>query len=115
MLAPESLPFPTPFTAYPAASPDGLLATLVARIRFAPFKCCRHRDLRGRNRVDRRHAHPLRGPPVLIVARTWEWNTPFMLSHFGWRAALAILASNLAYLAAFRRELVGLSTGPAVA
>jgi hypothetical protein len=54
-------------------------------------------------------------PPVLIVARTWEWDTPFMVSHFGWRAAAAILASNLVYLAVFRRELAGLSTRPAVA
>jgi hypothetical protein len=53
-------------------------------------------------------------PPVLIVARTWAWDTPFMASHFGWRAAAAIPVSNLGYLALFRRELVGLSTRPAV-
>jgi hypothetical protein len=54
-------------------------------------------------------------PPVLMVARTWNWDTSFMLSHFGWRATAAIVASNLVYLAVFRRELVGLSTRPAVA
>jgi Putative Na+/H+ antiporter len=54
-------------------------------------------------------------PPVLIVARTWNWDTAFMLSHFGWRAAAAIVVSNLIYLAAFRRELVGLSARPPVA
>lgn len=47
-------------------------------------------------------------PPVLMVARPWEWTTPFMLAHFGWRAALAILAANLAYFAMFRRELLSL-------
>jgi hypothetical protein len=43
-------------------------------------------------------------PPVLMVARLWEWNTAFMLGHFGWRAVVAILVSNVVYFAAFRRE-----------
>ena len=30
-------------------------------------------------------------PPVLMVARPWDWDLLFMLSHFGWRAALAIV------------------------
>jgi hypothetical protein len=30
-------------------------------------------------------------PPVLMVARTWNWDTAFMLTHFGWKAALAVL------------------------
>ena len=54
-------------------------------------------------------------PPVLMVARTWNWDTPFMMSHFGWRATAAIVVSNLLYLAAFRRELVALSARPPVA
>ena len=29
-------------------------------------------------------------PPVLMVARPWGWDTAFMLSHFGWRAVIAI-------------------------
>jgi len=53
-------------------------------------------------------------PPVLMVARQWEWDTAFMLSHFGWRAALAIVASTLAYYAVFRRELRSLASRPAV-
>ena len=36
-------------------------------------------------------------PPVLMVARPWAWDTTFMLGHFGWRAALAIVASTLVY------------------
>ncbi len=47
-------------------------------------------------------------PPVLMVARPWEWTTPFMLTHFGWRALLAILATNGVYFVAFRRELLSL-------
>jgi hypothetical protein len=44
-------------------------------------------------------------PPVLMVSRVWEWDTPFMLTHFGWRAFLAILVSTSAYLLVFGREL----------
>jgi hypothetical protein len=43
-------------------------------------------------------------PPVLMVARVWEWDTPFMLSHFGWRATLAIAVSTLLYYAFFKTE-----------
>jgi hypothetical protein len=49
-------------------------------------------------------------PPVLMVARHWNWDTAFMLSHFGWRAVLAVLTSNLVYLMLFRRELQALAT-----
>ena len=30
-------------------------------------------------------------PPVLMVAGTWGWDSAFMFTHFGWRAALAVL------------------------
>jgi hypothetical protein len=30
-------------------------------------------------------------PPVLMVASTWQWDSAFMLAHFGWKAALAVL------------------------
>jgi hypothetical protein len=53
-------------------------------------------------------------PPVLMVARVWNWDTPFMLGHFGWRAVLAILASNLLYLLLFGKELRALARRPAV-
>jgi hypothetical protein len=54
-------------------------------------------------------------PPVLMVARDWNWTTPFMLAHFGWRAALAIATSNLLYFTAFRRELIALGRRPPTA
>ncbi len=47
-------------------------------------------------------------PPVLMVARTWAWDTPFMLVHFGWKAALAMLVTNLVCFLVFRRELLAL-------
>ena len=48
-------------------------------------------------------------PPVLMVARPWGWDTAFMIGHFGWRAFLAVVVSNLLYFAAFRRELTALA------
>jgi hypothetical protein len=48
-------------------------------------------------------------PPVLMVARHWNWDTPYMLSHFGWRAIVAVLTSNVLYMVAFRKELRGLA------
>ena len=53
-------------------------------------------------------------PPVLMVARVWEWDTPFMLGHFGWRTVLAIATSTGLYYAAFRHELIGLARKRAV-
>jgi Putative Na+/H+ antiporter len=51
-------------------------------------------------------------PPVLMVARPWGWDTPFMLGHFGWRAVLAIAMSTGMYFLIFRRELIALSRKP---
>jgi hypothetical protein len=53
-------------------------------------------------------------PPVLMVARPWGWDTAFMLSHFGWRAALAIATSTAIYYLAFRREFSALAARRAV-
>lgn len=49
-------------------------------------------------------------PPVLMVARPWEWDTAFMIGQFGWRAAVAIVLSNVLYYLAFRREFARLAT-----
>ena len=54
-------------------------------------------------------------PPVLMVARTWNWDTLFMLSHFGWRAAAAIVTSTFVYYLVFRRELSAMAFRPPVA
>lgn len=53
-------------------------------------------------------------PPVLMVARPWGWDTFFMLSHFGWRAVVAIGASTGAYFLLVRRELRELAARPPV-
>src|SRR5262245_26901285 len=51
-------------------------------------------------------------PPVLMVARPWAWDTPFMIQHFGWRSLTAILTSNLIYYLVFRSELSALAARP---
>jgi len=48
-------------------------------------------------------------PPVLMVARPWGWDIPFMAINFGWKALLAILLSTAVYFVAFRAELVSLA------
>ena len=51
-------------------------------------------------------------PPVLMVAGKWEWNTMYMLTHFGWRAALSCLVSAAAITYYFRRELQAVKPSP---
>jgi hypothetical protein len=48
-------------------------------------------------------------PPVLMVAAKWNWDTTFMLTHFGWRAAAACAVSAALIALYFRRELSLLS------
>ncbi len=47
-------------------------------------------------------------PPVLMVAGPWQWDMTYMVTHFGWKAALAIGLSNALYFFVFRRELADL-------
>jgi hypothetical protein len=53
-------------------------------------------------------------PPVLMVARAWGWDSPFMALTFGWRAATAVALSTALYFVLFRRELRALSSRPPV-
>lgn len=43
-------------------------------------------------------------PPVLMVAAAWDWSTPFMLEHFGWKAALGIVVATALYYIVFQKE-----------
>ncbi len=47
-------------------------------------------------------------PPVLMVAAKWEWDTLFMLTHFGWKAAASCLVSTALVAFVFRKELLSL-------
>lgn len=44
-------------------------------------------------------------PPVLMVAAKWGWDTTFMFTTFGWKAALAVLVNALVVTLLFQREL----------
>lgn len=46
-------------------------------------------------------------PPVLMVASVWKWDTPFMLTHFGLKAAIGVLLSTALYVFIFRKDLKG--------
>jgi len=45
-------------------------------------------------------------PPVLMVAAKWQWDTPFMITHFGWKAAVAVFVNAVVLTWLFRRELI---------
>src|SRR5690625_2830524 len=45
-------------------------------------------------------------PPVLMVAATFEWDTLYMLTHFGWRAAIAVFINATLLTLVVRSALV---------
>jgi hypothetical protein len=48
-------------------------------------------------------------PPVLMAAGTWNWDIAFMLSAFGWKAAIAVAVNAMGATLLFRKELGQLS------
>jgi hypothetical protein len=50
-------------------------------------------------------------PPVLMVAGKWGWDTTFMFTTFGWKAALAVTINALAATLLFQRDLSGIKNG----
>lgn len=44
-------------------------------------------------------------PPVLMVASTWNWDSMFMATHFGWKAAIAVLVNATAVSYVMRRYI----------
>ena len=52
---------------------------------------------------------PFAAPPVLMVASKWNWDIAFMMSAFGWKAAIALLVNALGATLLFRKELSQLS------
>lgn len=51
-------------------------------------------------------------PPVLMVAAKWQWDTLFMLTHFGWKAAASCVVSTVLVAFVFRREIGELEVHP---
>ena len=54
-------------------------------------------------------------PPVLMVAARWQWDTPYMLVHFGLRAVAAVIVSSAVYALVLRKDLAALAAAPAAA
>lgn len=44
-------------------------------------------------------------PPVLMVAAAWNWDSAFMLTTFGWKAALAVVVNATLATALLRRHV----------
>ena len=53
-------------------------------------------------------------PPVLMVAATWQWDSAFMLAHFGWKAALAVLLNATVVIVLLRPHLTTLAPAATV-
>ncbi|RZI78477.1 MAG: hypothetical protein EOP80_00770 [Variovorax sp.] len=50
-------------------------------------------------------------PPVLMVATTWQWDSAFMLAHFGWKATIAVLVNATVATFVLRRHLLAPTAG----
>jgi hypothetical protein len=46
-------------------------------------------------------------PPVLMVAGKWGWDISYMIGHFGYKAAIAVVISTITISIAFAKELKG--------
>ena len=55
-------------------------------------------------------------PPVVMVASKWGWSSSFMFMHFGWKAVVGILVTNLLHYFFFRQRFAQLAaTAPPAA
>jgi hypothetical protein len=51
---------------------------------------------------------PFAAPPVLMVAQSWGWGIAFMMSVFGWKAAIAVVVNAMGATLLLRTELAAL-------
>jgi len=54
-------------------------------------------------------------PPVLMVATAWQWDSAWMLSEFGWKAAIAALVNATCATLVLRKHLSPAAAAPAEA
>lgn len=52
---------------------------------------------------------PFAAPPILMVAAKWNMDLMYMLTHIGWKAAIAVMINSAGLLFFFRREIQALS------
>ena len=48
---------------------------------------------------------PFAAPPVLMVAAKWNWDIVYMMTHFGWKAAIAVFVNASVAALMFRKEV----------
>ncbi|MDZ4082100.1 MAG: putative Na+/H+ antiporter [Bdellovibrionales bacterium] len=48
-------------------------------------------------------------PPVLMVAKTWNWDSTFMFTHFGWKAIVACSLSTALVAWRFRKSIFAMT------
>ncbi len=53
-------------------------------------------------------------PPVLMVAKAWNWDLTFMLTQIGWKAAIAVAVNALGVTWMFRNNIADLAPSAAV-
>lgn len=53
---------------------------------------------------------PYAAPPVLMVAGKWGWDLAFMLTEFGWKAAIAVVINAAVLTLIFNRQLRNLAS-----
>ena len=51
-------------------------------------------------------------PPVLMVATTWNWDSAFMATHFGWKASIAVLINATGITWLLRKHLPAMLAEP---
>jgi hypothetical protein len=52
---------------------------------------------------------PFAAPPVLMVAAKWNYDLAFMLTHIGWKAAIAVFINAMVLTLLFAKELKAMS------
>ena len=55
---------------------------------------------------------PFAAPPVLMVAGVWNWDMAFMITTFGWKAAVAVLVNAGVVTFLFRKEVGHMGQAP---
>ncbi len=55
---------------------------------------------------------PFAAPPVLMVAAKWQFDLAYMFTHFGWKAAIAVLINASALTMLFAREIRQMPAAP---
>ena len=48
---------------------------------------------------------PFAAPPILMVAKTWNWDFSYVFTHFGWKSTTAVILNALFVVTVFRKKL----------